>query len=191
MSEERRIRGNHVIPLLRYIQSSYDQNTQQTIYESLSETTRGTLEDLDTDVWYPASVVADLHRGLFAAQPDPEKGYAAIRDSGAAVAEYGVNTFMRLLIKLMTPEMLAKKWPAIWSKSHNFGKMQTALDQSTDRKLNLSLSEVDQYSYIGPCAVGFLSYSLKAMGRKDASVVERDLDYSRECAPAYNFEITW
>ena len=191
MPQNKLIRGTHIVPLLQHVQSTYDAETKQTIYGSLTDTTRTALGQLDSDVWYPASIVAEVNRCIFNAHGDPSKGYAAVRETGAAIAEYGVNTFMRLLIKLMTPEMLAKKWPTIWGKSHNFGHMKTEMDSTRDRWMSLTLSEVEDYSHIGPCVVGFISFSLKAMGRSQASVVEPNLDWTRETAASYSFEVTW
>lgn len=189
MSSDRLIRGIHIIPLRDFIHKTYDEGTKQRIYESFSPDTRDILQSVKPDDWHPIRVVAEMNRGIYTARNAPEQGYEDVVAAGAAVAEYGVNTFMRLLIKLMTPEMLAKKWPTIWQKSHNFGRMEA--DVEGERRLVLTLHDVEDYDYIGATAVGFLSYSLRAMGKHDAKVVERNKDLGRRNAPSYSFEITW
>jgi len=191
MSEEHQVRGNHIVPLRDFIFSRYDETTQGRILRGLSETTRTTLPELRPDSWFSNRVPNDLVASIFSAQDTAERGYQEVIDAGQAIAEYGVNTFMRLLIKLMTPEMLAKKWPTIWAKGHNFGHMDTDLSMVKDQRLTLTLREVESYAHLGPIAVGFLQYTLFAMGRREAKVVQQDVDYSLKLSPTYTYEVTW
>jgi hypothetical protein len=135
-------------------------------------------------------MVSEMNRGIYGASASPEEGYADVVRAGTAVADYATNTFLRLLIKLMTPEIMARKWPSVWKKSHNFGHMETTLDNGDRPRLTMRLTGVDDYDYIGPTAVGFLTYSLKAMGFPDARVTQKG-DHATQTAPEYEFEVTW
>ncbi|MFT3924581.1 MAG: hypothetical protein QM778_18725 [Myxococcales bacterium] len=192
MSSEKLNRGNHIIPLRDYMNAKFDEGTRRRMYEGLSPDTQEMLKKVAHEDWYPTRMVSEMHSAIFNARGNPQQGYEDMIAGGAAVAEYSVNTFMRLLIKLMTPEMLAKKWPAIWLKSHNFGAMETELDPNDPRKLKLMLSDVEDYHYIGPTVMGFLSFSLKAMGKDTAKVDELDNpDKTRKNSRRYDFIITW
>lgn len=189
-SSERSVRGNHIIPLRDFIHEHYDAATQARIYDALSPETREMLKVIGPDDWRPMHMVSEMNAAIYEHSGDKERGHQDIILAGNAVALYATNTFMRLLIKLMSPEMLAKKWPTIWKKSHSFGTMDSDFVPDRERCIRLTLSDVENYAYIGPIAVGFLSFSLKAMGKEQARVELLDR-LGNHKAGSYSFEITW
>ena len=190
MAEEKLVSGVHIVPLRDFISQNYDDASQQLIRERLSEDTRDMLDRVNRSEWHPVRMVSEINRGIYLARGDHEAGYKDVVLAGAAIAQLATNTFLRLLIKLMTPEIMARKWPTVWKKFHNFGTMKTDLDAQSKNRLVMQLSDVDEYDYIGPSAVGFLTYSLNAMGMPDARVIQKG-DQTVACAPAFEFEITW
>src|SRR5262249_48576051 len=150
---------------------------------------REMLRTIKREDWMPMALVGNVADALFRATPDPEKAYQDIVNSGAAIADYATNTYVRLLIKLMTPKIMASKWPDIWKKSHNFGVMKCRLE--SDRLLRMTLDEVGNYTHIGPTAVGFLTFALKAMNMPDARVIQVGDRFANPNADGYEFRITW
>jgi hypothetical protein len=61
----------------------------------------------------------------------------------------------------------------------------------SDRTLRMTLSDVADYTHIGPTAIGFLTFALKAMNMPDATVVPTDERYIDYFAERYEFRITW
>ena len=186
---ERLVKGIHILPLHDFIKESYDEQTQAGIYERISEPAREMLKTVKREDWMPLALVANVADALFKASKDPQEGYQEVVKSGAAIADYATNTYVRLLIKLMTPKIMASKWPDIWKKSHNFGVMQCHLE--SDRMLRMTLSDVAGYTHIGPTAVGFLTFALKAMNMPDATVMQVMDRYTDHNAGRYEFRITW
>lgn len=186
---DRLVKGIHVIPLHDFIKENYDEDTRNGIYERMSEPAREMLRTIKREDWMPVELVGNVADALFRANDDAEQGYQDIVKAGAAIADYATNTYVRLLIKLMTPKIMASKWPDIWKKSHNFGLMQCQLE--SDRMLRMTLAEVGNYTHIGPTAAGFLTYALKAMNMPDANVVQVRDRYVDFNADHYEFRITW
>ena len=186
---ERLVKGIHVIPLHDFIKENYDEETRNGIYERMGEPAREMLRTIKREDWVPVALVSKVDDALFLASKDPEQGYQDIVRAGAAIADYATNTYVRLLIKLMTPKIMASKWPDIWKKSHNFGLMQCHLEN--DRMLRMTLSGVEDYTHIGPIAVGFLTFALKAMNMPDATVVQVQDRYVEHNVERYEFRITW
>jgi hypothetical protein len=186
---ERLVKGIHILPLHDFIKESYDDKTQASIYARMSEPAREMLSSVKREDWMPVALVGNVADALFRASEDPQQGYQEMVKAGAAIADYATNTYVRLLIKLMTPKIMASKWPDIWKKSHNFGEMKCEL--KSDRMLHMTLSDVAGYTHIGPTAVGFLTYALKAMNMPDATVVPIDDRYTDYVAERYEFRITW
>jgi len=186
---ERLVKGIHILPLHDFIKENYDEKTQAEIYARMSEPAREMLKTVKREDWMPVALVSSVADALFRATEDPKDAYQEVVRAGAAIADYATNTYVRLLIKLMTPKIMASKWPDIWKKSHNFGVMSCVLE--SDRMLRMTISGVDGYTHIGPTAVGFLTFALKAMNMPDATVVQVPDRYTDYNAERYEFRITW
>ncbi len=185
---ERLVKGIHILPLQDFINETYDDDTRSAIYKRMAPETREMLKTVSRDEWKPVSFVADINHAVYESQSDPDTGYQQIINAGAAIADYAAGTYVRLLIKLMTPKIMASKWPDIWKKSHNFGDMRCRLE--ADRLLKMTLADVDGYTHIGPTAIGFLTFSLNAMGLPDARVKQLNRSESPNSS-RYEFEIVW
>jgi uncharacterized protein (TIGR02265 family) len=185
---ERLIKGVHILPLHDFIAELRDEERRGRIYDRMRQETRDMLKDVQRDEWKPMPLVADINDAIYTSRDEPAEGYADMVAAGKVIADYAAGTYVRLLIKLMTPKILASKWPDIWRKSHNFGEMTCRLE--SDHLLRMTLDDVRDYSHVGPCTVGFLTFSLNAMGLPDANVEQLDRQASSSSA-RYEFQITW
>jgi uncharacterized protein (TIGR02265 family) len=185
---ERLVKGVHILPLHDFIAELRGEERKAQIYDRMRQDTREMLKTVQRDEWRPMALVADINDAIYVSRNEPAEGYADMVAAGKVIADYAAGTYVRLLIKLMTPKILASKWPDIWRKSHNFGDMKCELE--TDRLLRMTLDDVRDYTHVGPSIVGFLTFSLNAMGLPDAQVMQLD----REASPnstRYEFQITW
>jgi uncharacterized protein (TIGR02265 family) len=185
---ERLIKGVHILPLHDFIAELPDEERRARIYDRMQQDTREMLRTVQRDEWRPMALVADMNEAIYTSRDEPAHGYEDMVAAGKAIADYAAGTYVRLLIKLMTPKILASKWPAIWRKSHSFGEMTCVLE--SDRLLRMTLADVRDYTHVAPFVVGFLTFSLNAMGLADADVAHIERDASPNSS-RYEFQITW
>ena len=185
---ERLIKGVHILPLNDFIAELRDEERRAQIYDRMRQETREMLRSVQRDEWRPMPLVADINEAIYTSRDQPEQGYEDMVAAGKAIADYAAGTYVRLLIKLMTPKILASKWPDIWRKSHNFGAMTCRLE--SDRLLLMTIDDVRDYTHVAPYTVGFLTFSLNAMGLPDAHVAHLERDASPNSS-RYEFQITW
>jgi uncharacterized protein (TIGR02265 family) len=185
---ERLVKGLHILPLHDFIAELHGEERRGLIYDRMRHDTREMLKIVQRDEWRPMALVADINDAIYVSRNEPAEGYADMVAAGKVIADYAAGTYVRLLIKLMTPKILASKWPDIWRKSHNFGEMKCQLE--TDHLLRMTLEDVRDYTHVAPSIVGFLTFSLNAMGLPDAQVVQLDRDASPN-STRYEFQVTW
>src|SRR5262245_50200065 len=125
---ERLVKGVHILPLHDFIAELGDEERTAGIYDRMRPQTREMLRAVQRDEWKPMALVADINDAIFASRAAPEQGYDEVVAAGKVIADYAAGTYVRLLIKLMTPKILASKWPDIWRKTHNFGEMTCRLE---------------------------------------------------------------
>lgn len=160
-------RGYSMTSAWRFIDQAYDAETRQKIVDQLSPEVRkamGTYKDVE---FYPATHWSEILRGVATVvgktDADAER---ELQSCGAFTASEATNTFLRLLMRVLTPALFAKKIPSLWSRDNTAGQFSVDLSDINRGRLVFQLSDVDGYAYCGPAAMGWISFAMKTMGRQ-------------------------
>src|SRR5690606_10839111 len=103
--EEPVVRGYIVQQMVDFIQKYYDEETRKQIYAPMSSDTRAQLAALESAVWYPRDHVVTLLRGIVAVKNDEVESYNDLLEVGRFVAVEATNTFLKLLLRMLTPAL--------------------------------------------------------------------------------------
>lgn len=189
---DRLVKGHNIVPAVQDITTTYEAQKRELFFGSLSEETGAKLPELSPDAWYPVDMASEIWRAVAAAHDhDPEAVHAEIARLGRVVGDGAANTFMRLLIKFMTPRMLARRWHELWRKGHSFGEMSSDVSEVDNKKMFLFLRDVGDYDHIGSMAVGFLQQIFAMMGLRDPRVEETLHPKGHARASEYRVQVTW
>jgi hypothetical protein len=166
-------RGYSMLGTQKFIDTAYDAALRQRIRDQLSPEVRekvGTYRDVE---WYPAQHFIELLRGIaLGAGTNEEKAREELIRAGHFIAGLAASTFLRLVMKVLTPTLFAKKIPSLWARDNQGGYFETDLSDAGNGKIVFRLREVEGYDYIGPVAVGWIDFAMQTMGKK---VVERTI----------------
>jgi hypothetical protein len=161
------MRGYTMIGCLAYIDERYDEATRKRLYDGLSPDVRTNMSSYKRVEWYPRAHLVDFLRGIAAVHgSDDEAAFRDIVACGQSVAKDAASTFLRLLMKILTPVLFAKKIPDIWARDSQGGKMTADASRVGERLLVMHLTDVEGFDHIGPLAVGWISFAMTAMGKK-------------------------
>src|SRR5262245_57618443 len=109
-------------------------NTLEFIRETPAIT--GVLEELPAAVldvasksapaaWCPGDHYVEVLRKIAAtANGDQQRARELLIAAGAHVARTATNTFLRLLMKMLTPSMFAQKLPDFWKRDCSVGRLE-------------------------------------------------------------------
>jgi hypothetical protein len=161
------MRGYTMIGCIAFIDERYDEPTRKRLYDGLSPEVRSHLSSYKRVEWYPRMHLVEFLQGLAAVHGSDEQ--AVFRDlvaCGQSVAKDAATTFLRLLMKILTPVLFAKKIPDIWARDSKGGKMTADASHVDDRLLVMRLTDVEGFDHIGPLAVGWITFAMTAMGKK-------------------------
>jgi hypothetical protein len=161
------MRGYTMIGSIAFIDEHYDEQTRKRLYDGLAPEVRSNLSNYKRVEWYPRLHLVEFLRGIATVHGGDEK--AAYRDivaCGQFVARDAATTFLRLLMKILTPVLFAKKIPDIWERDSRGGKMTADASHVEQRLLIMHLTDVEGFDHIGPLAVGWITFAMTAMGKK-------------------------
>ena len=165
--DKRRVRGNYVQAVLHYINTMYGPEQRSKIMAAIDPDVVLLLPKLSPTVWYPIEHLVSVFDAIAASQPFA-KTEEDIKLIGKAVATEALGTFLKLLLKILTPRLFASKFDAFWHKYHEFGEMRADLKELESSHIVLYGTA---YPYMHLIATGWGECVFReALGKTDALV---------------------
>jgi hypothetical protein len=152
--------------LARQIEAKYPPEILRAIHES-------TLKE-----WFPIAFWKEAIDGIVAAQPNIEAARSAVRGIGRFICEGTVNSFLRLLMRIMTPRLFAEKSGAMIARDFRGfpgGEIDYHFEvNDKDRVVTLGVRNAGLHPYLGATGQGFCDFAFKHMGKKNVIIDEPD-----------------
>lgn len=168
---ESKTRGYSMTATWAYIDATHDAAVREKIVEQLSPEVRkalGTYKDIE---FYPAVHFGDVLRGLgVVVGKDSAGAEKEIEACGSFIARQATNTFLRLIMRVLTPTLFAKKIPSLWSRDNTNGAFSVDFSGADKGRLVFTLKDIGEYPFIAPCAKGWIGFAMKTMGRNIESM---------------------
>jgi hypothetical protein len=185
------IRGYMLMSPLTYIQEAYAELDRQAILARLPDETRDVIRTLKDVEWYPRRHSVNIYTATANHHRERDgKVREALFNLGASTASRAIETFLRLVMKVMTPEVFARKVPDNWLRDHRGGRLEVDMDDVGNNHLVYRLIDVEGYDYIGGAFPGFQTAALSAIGCTDLT---HESDWSPEVAgpPTVTCHLRW
>jgi hypothetical protein len=188
---DRQIRGYMLTCAYRYLKDRIGEEAAKAAFtKSMSPADRDLLQSAKSTGWYPAEVLVQASRVIAATVGggDEAKTREAFIGLGTFTATEATGTFLKLLMRVLTPNLLAKRFPELWSRDVSRG---TARVEIGHQKLCFYLSDIEGFEYCGPVAMGWTSFVLGLMG-KDVKLGELNgWSLANPGPESVSFELSW
>lgn len=183
------VRGYALSAAVKYMQEVGGANGEHAL-QTLPEASRKAIASLSPAQWYPVSVLADLHRATVAsmANNDEEEAKKVLTACGRFMAREATNTFLRLLMRMLTPTMLAAKFPDLWRRDFSGGRADIQVDE---RKMVCRYFDLPGFVHQGVVGCGFVSFTLEAMGKSIEKTTFLDWSLDQPNVDGTGFELIW
>jgi hypothetical protein len=163
-------RGYMLISCATHLQRRYDEAARKAILARLPDDTRNLLDRVNKVEWYPRIHAKSLFTAIAKHHIEGDgKAREALLDVGRSIADMATNTFLRLLMKLMTPALFARKVPDFWARDHRGGTMNVDASQLESRRVAIFHRDIAGYDYVAGTAPGFLGFALTSIGCKNVA----------------------
>lgn len=175
---------------LKYIREGLPPERRQKALDKISPETLAWIEALAK----PAEMyTVEKSVEMFSAIVASSEGNAAVAEQdlincGKFAANEASNTFLRLLMKVLTPGLFAKKLPSLYSRDNSKGHVTV---EATDDRLVCKMSDVKGYPYLPPVSVGWAVFTLETMGKKLSSSKLHGWSVDTPDVDNVEFELVW
>jgi hypothetical protein len=139
--------------------------------------------------FYPRPQACVLWGIVAAAGKTEEESYDLLVKCGKAISDYALTTYMRLLLKVLTPRMFARKFPDFWARDHQGGAI--VVDTVEDHRLIILFKGVDDLDHIGAIAVGFIGTTFEAIGVPGLQVLRPNWSLAEASPETVRLELRW
>jgi hypothetical protein len=184
------VRGYMISSTVGFIRDRAGEQTATRLLSGLSPGTNKALGAVKSAEWYPVSIIAELNRAIATelAAGDRERARVALADCGKFMAREATNTFLKLLMKMLTPSLFAKKLPDFWKRDCTGGRLVVDVEE---QRLRCRFFDAKGYDHLGAVATGYAWFVLEAMGKTVENAVLNDWSPSEPNVDGVSFEIFW
>jgi len=174
---------------------SIDPKLAQSIEAKYSSEILRALHDSGPKEWFPVELWKEALDGIVAAQPDIVKAREAIRSVGRFICDGTVNSFLRLLMRIMTPRLFAEKSGSMIGRDFSGfpgGKPDYHFAVDDDKKLvTLEVRNAGLHPYLGGTGQGFCEFAFQYMGKKNLVIDEPDCPLDDWAPTHLRWRIRW
>jgi hypothetical protein len=172
-----------------FIEAHFSGSDAQKIRTGFPDSLKRDLAQLKAAQWYPRGHCIAMHRGI-ADVVGPEKVYDTLVSLGEFMGTEATNTYLRLLLRLMTPPLFCKNVPKFWQRDHSGGEFLLEKADSDAKVIEMRLRDVLGFDHVGPVSVGFLRFGMRAVGAQ-AQVEQMGWSLENPGPNEIRYRVTW
>src|SRR4051812_21451097 len=187
---EFQVRGYVIASAAAYLRSTAGEQEAKRVFGELSPQLQQVIESGQSATWYPGAQIAELYRCIATTLGggNEDRAREALINCGKFTAHEATNTYLRLLMRMLSLSLFAKKMPDFWKRDNSRGKLVVELKEQT---LTCRLYEIDGYDHAAAVAAGFAVFAFEAMGKSIESVKLYDWSLVEPCKEGSRLEIKW
>ncbi len=189
---QRLIRAYTVQCELAFIEQYFDEGTRERAMDQIPQAVREEIGQLKPVDWCPVDYASYVLNAIASVKNDPEGSFADIVECGKSISKEASNTFYKLMLNVVTPEVFLKKLDqTFWGRDFKgVGSWDIQIAESGDRA-KLELSDVKGLDHIGPLNEGFMRFIFGAMGYENVSCETKGWSLAEPGPEVIQYEVTW
>jgi uncharacterized protein (TIGR02265 family) len=141
--------------------------------------------------WRPREEAMVLWRAIAGVYgPSDERGaHQALVRCGEKMSTYATTTWLRLLLRMLTPRMFVTKFPDTFRRDHKFGRLD--VESVADKSFVVIFKEVGGYDHFAPIAQGLATYAMTTMGLGDVKMTITPWSLANPAADELRVVASW
>ena len=191
MTTQAMIRGYSLNQTTKYLEAKFDADTRRRSLDGLPPVFRSQINSIEPGEWYPRDYSVALFRAIAAAKNDEAGSYQDLVACGEYIASEATNTFLKLLMRIMSPTLFAKKVPDFWKRDQRGGYFESDVSRADDAVIKMRLADVEGYDHIGIVSIGWIQFGMTALGKKGVRITQRGWSVATPAPRTIDYQVTW
>lgn len=184
----RRTKGTNIANIAKFIDERYSHSDRQKIHAALSDEVKSTLRAIDASEWYSVEIENSLHRAMGSVAESDEQAEQKRRELGQYLFDAALGTFMRLVLRVLTPAMFFKKTKDIWPRMFDFGSFEAEAVMESNKAIMI-MRGIQGLDYMADVSAGFIEQAVKTIGYANVDVTVEPI--AGEPEGNHHFHVRW
>jgi len=186
------VRGYCILRALSFVDEYFGSQEGRALKERLTPEFEAATLNLHPNEWCPRECHVEVLRAIATARPGAEAAREVLVRYGESIAIEAHDTFLRLVMGVMTPTLFSKKLPGMWEINHRAsGRMEVEMLDAERGRARVRLEGVAGYDHIAPAYEGWIKRGLARLGLRDAIVREGSWTLDTPGPDEVTFEVGW
>jgi hypothetical protein len=186
------LRGYSIKQTAIFIDKHFDSETSKRLRNELPEEVKAAIPTLQPAEWYPREYEIALLRAIASVRGNDEGSFADLIGCGEFVASEATNSFLKILMKMLTPTMFAKKVPEFYLRDNkNNGHFEVDVSKASQGRIDMALIGCDGFDHMPITAMGWVTFGLRAMGKKGVQAKQKGWSLATPSPHEVRYEVTW
>lgn len=173
--------------IARYVDQALAPQMRQKVLDATPDLT-SKRESLKKTEWYPLAYAVDQCAAIDAQFEDPHKSYDELKRCGHFIADDAASTYMKLLMKVLTPKLFARQFPEVWKRYHDFGKLASDMSHIEENRVVFT---IPGYPYVAPMCHGWLEFAFDCLGKGNSLEVETNQPPGAPVPDLVEYRVKW
>lgn len=189
MTTEFKTRGYAIAAALKYCREGVDPARRQKVLQRISPELIRYIDSLKSAEWYPTTPMTEMFNAVVAACDGNDKlAEQDLIGCGTFAARDASNTFLRLVMRVLTPTLFAKKLPSLYSRDNSKGTVEVDV---TDDRVIAHFKDTMGFDHLAAMSAGWMTFALESMGKQLTSCTITDWAVSKPNVPEFKVEMGW
>lgn len=184
------VRGYAVKQTFAFMDKYFDGPTSSRVLGALAPDVAELKTTIKDGEWYPRHAFMTQLSAIAHVKNDDKGSYDDLVACGEFIASEAANTFLRLVLKILSPAQFAKKIPQLFERDHRGGG-KFEVTSVGDRHIDLSLLDVKGFDHIGAVSVGWIKFGLHAMGKESVNVALTGWSVKQPGPEQVHYRVQW
>jgi hypothetical protein len=189
--EEIATRGSAILASVEFSDALCDKAGQRRVRETFSPELKAALVTMKRTTWHPRAAWIEVLRAVASVHNDPVVSKADLAECGKAICEDAANTFMKLLLKIMTPRLFAKKFPDFWLRDMRGGVMTVDPSELEQNRFVAYLKDVEGFDHVGPAGNGFIGFAMEKITGGPVKIIVSPWSLERPGPAEIRWDVSW
>jgi hypothetical protein len=185
------IRGYSLNQTAKYLDARLDGEQRRRAIDTLPAAVRDQLGSWKPVEWYPREHSSALFRAIAATRSDEQGAFDALAGCGEYIATEATNTFLKLMMRIMSPTLFAKKIPEFWKRDQRGGFFEADVSAADRAVIRMRLADVEGYDHIGIVSIGWIRFGMTALGKHDVRITQTGWTAGQPAPREIRYEVTW
>ena len=189
---EHLVRGYWLTGGVKFLRSHYPVETNERLLGALPKALRALVLDIQPVQWYPRTHHVDMLNAIVSVHRDEASAYQSLAAYGQLVASDAAKGPLRPLMAILTPRLLARKLPDMWTSDHQSdGSLEVDIAQVDNARLGVRLARVQGYAHIGIVMLGWVQGLMSALGARDVVLKQTGWSLGHGAPEELACEVRW